>query len=71
MYMISALTNAAGTSFTPDNSGWLGLSYNMGGGSNDFDFMEQVVASGAAMNKQFGLHLENENGSSHIDIGSF
>ena len=41
------------------------------GASNEFDFMEQIIASGQTMNKQFGLHLENELGSSHIDIGSF
>ena len=69
--MISALSNAAGTSFTPDNSGWLGLALNSGGGSTDFDFMEQLVAAGVATDKKFGLHLENEIGSSHIDIGAF
>ena len=44
-YMLSSLTQASGDSFTPDWTGWLGLTYNMASGaSNDFDFIEQVVA---------------------------
>ena len=47
MYMISAMSQASGESFTPDNAGWLGLTYNMeSGASNDFDFIEQIIASG-------------------------
>ena len=46
-YRVESMSNQASTTFTPTQTGWLGLALNMEAGySNDFDFMEQVVGHG-------------------------
>lgn len=62
---------ASGDSFTPAETGWLGLTLNEAAGAVDtFDFIEQLSTATFLTTKQFGLHLSYESGgTSYVDFG--
>lgn len=59
LFLITGMSDTQGSTFTPVETGWLGLAYNRAPGYSDsYDFLEQVVAKGFLTgNKQFSLNL--------------
>ena len=71
-YLIESMSMTSGDSFTPENTGWLGLTLNNEAAAvTTFDFIEQLSTAGVLSAKNFGLHISYETGTSFVDFGAF